>query len=968
MKGMHGVRLRPDRAIVEVRVRLYNRTEDVQTFLWWANAAARANEHYQSFFPTDVRFVADHAKRAMATYPRASGRYYGIDYPARAVTAKDADRLDWYRNIPVPTSYMCLASEDDFFGGYDHAVEAGFVHWADHRIAPGKKQWTWGNAPFGWAWDRNLTDHDGPYVELMAGVFTDNQPDFSFLAPGETRSFSQYWYPIQRIGPAHQANLDAAVSLIVAATGDVTRIRVGVAATAVRPGSLVQLRDSGGDTVWSTKADLAPGSPLVTDVALTGPYAPADLELIVEHEGTRLISWRPRSEPAEAAPPAPATEPPSPEEIASADELYVTGLHLAQYRHATRSPEPYWREALRRDPGDARCSIALAARLHCTGNNDEAERLLRGAIARATLRNPNPYDGEAYYRLGLTLIRLGRPGEAYDALAKASWNAAWRAPAHWALARLDCREERWATALEHLDAALSAETGLLQARDLRALVLRRLGRAAEADECLRETLRLDPLDWWARDLTGHPLGCDAQTCLDVALDYAAAGFSTEALRVLDRAEHRLAAEGNAEDAVQAWGRPRSGLGPLLAYHRADLLARLGDREGAAAAADQARIADARHCFPGRAEDAAVLSRALDRDPDDGRAASLLGHWLYHHGRHEDAVACWRRAVEHDPSDVVAWRNLGVAAFNVEDDPAEATACYERALALAPQDAKLWYERDQLAKRTATTPEERLARLESRAGVVAARDDLTIEYVLLLLATGQADRALDVLTGRQFQPWEGGEGQVLFAWEQTQLALAHAAMAAGRAADAQAHAHAALTPPHTLGEARHALANTADLTLTLGDAHAARGTTDAARQAWTNAATADGDFQEMSTRPYSEMTYFSALAWRRLGHEDRAEQLIDGLEAYIAELEAAPARIEYFATSLPAMLLFTDDLQSRHTTTAMFLSVQVAAARGEWDTALARITDVLTRDPNHLPALVFRAKAASGTIRPSPPSF
>ena len=27
----------------------------------------------------------------------------------------------------------------------------------------------------------------GPYIELMAGVYTDNQPDFSFLAPGETK-------------------------------------------------------------------------------------------------------------------------------------------------------------------------------------------------------------------------------------------------------------------------------------------------------------------------------------------------------------------------------------------------------------------------------------------------------------------------------------------------------------------------------------------------------------------------------------------------------------------------------------------------------------------------------------------------------------------------------------------------------------------------------------------------------------
>ena len=126
--------------------------------------------------------------------------------------------LSFYANIPVPTSYMCMGSQEDFFGGYDHAAQAGIVHIANHHISPGKKQWTWGNHEFGYAWDRNLTDADArgefaPYIEIMAGVYTDNQPDFSFLQPGETKSWSQYWYPIQKIGPAQHANLEAAISL-----------------------------------------------------------------------------------------------------------------------------------------------------------------------------------------------------------------------------------------------------------------------------------------------------------------------------------------------------------------------------------------------------------------------------------------------------------------------------------------------------------------------------------------------------------------------------------------------------------------------------------------------------------------------------------------------------------------------------------------------------------------------------------
>ena len=55
---------------------------------------------------------------------------------------------------------MCLGTKGDFFGGYDHKAAAGIVHVANHYIAPGKKQWTWGNHAFGYAWDRNLTEPD----------------------------------------------------------------------------------------------------------------------------------------------------------------------------------------------------------------------------------------------------------------------------------------------------------------------------------------------------------------------------------------------------------------------------------------------------------------------------------------------------------------------------------------------------------------------------------------------------------------------------------------------------------------------------------------------------------------------------------------------------------------------------------------------------------------------------------------
>jgi thioredoxin-like negative regulator of GroEL len=115
---------------------------------------------------------------------------------------------------------------------------------------------------------------------------------------------------------------------------------------------------------------------------------------------------------------------------------------------------------------------------------------------------------------------------------------------------------------------------------------------------------------------------------------------------------------------------------------------------------------------------------------------------------------------------------------------------------------------------------------------------------------------------------------------------------------------------------------------------------------------------MRPQAFSEMTCFSALAWRRLGHPDRAARLIDGLAAHLAELRGTPARIDYFTTSLPTMLLFDDDLQARQDTQAEFLAAQLAALRGQRDTALDHLAVVLAREPAHLPARALRAELAA----------
>ncbi|WP_186814728.1 DUF5107 domain-containing protein [Cellulomonas terrae] len=952
MQGMHGLRLRPGSALIEVRGHVVNRTDDVQTFLWWANVAVAVDDGYQSFFPTDVHVVADHAKRAVTTFPQASGRYYGVDYAAQRTPERpDGDRLDWYRNIPVPTSYMCLGTQDDFFGGYDHGARAGFVHWADHRVAPGKKQWTWGNAPFGQAWDAQLTDTNGPYIELMAGVFTDNQPDFAFLRPGETKTFSQYWYPIQDIGPAHQATRDAAVRLDVVDQGSTTLVRAGVATTSARPGSRVLVR-SGDLVLLDERVDLAPGAPFVQEATVGGSLLPESCELVVEHDGGVLLTWSPRPQAGEqGAPTGAATEPPEPSQIDSVDELYVTGVHLAQYRHATRSPEPYWAEALRRDPGDSRSHVALGSRRQHDGRLEDAEQHLRAAATRLTRRNPNPRDGEAHYRLGVVLGRLGRSDDARSALATAMWDGAWVDAATVASARLDLADGRTERAADDLAALLVRTPGHHQARNLAAVAARRRGDLTAARAHVELVLTTNRLDAWARDL-GHRLGLDVTTtsdptvALDVAKEYLSVGEDDAAADLLERTSTVPSIPG------------RTNVGPLALVHLADLELRRGRPSGAETTLAGARSLDRTWCFPS-AGDHDALQRLRRWLPGDALLAELHGHWLYAAGRRLEAIEAWEVAATSGDAGPVVLRNLGVAAHNVQGRPDLAAAYYARARALAPGDARLLFESDQLAGRRGVDPAERIEVLLERPDLVGSRDDLSVQLAELLTADGRAPEALDVLTGRTFQPWEGGEGRVLAAWEDAHLSLARRSLAAGEPDAAVQHAHAALDPVPTLGEARHPLANTADLHLVLGDALAAAGDPGAARSHWERAAAQHADFQGMQVHPYSERTAAAVAALRRLGRRHEAQELRDGLASYLAEQRAVTARIDYFATSLPTMLLFTEDLQATHDARVRVLEAQLALLDGHEDGAVSIAADVLERHPLDPDARAVASRAGRG---------
>ena len=928
-KGMHGFTLHPDRAYLEVSVQLYNRTAEPQTFLWWANPAVSVDDDYQSVFPPDVHAVMDHGKRDVSDFPIAHGTYYKVNY----APGTDISR---YKNIPVPTSYMAYHSDFDFLGDYDHRAQAGMLHIANHHVVPGKKQWTWGNGDFGRAWDRQLTDEDGPYIELMCGAYTDNQPDFSWIQPGEEKCFTQIFMPYQKIGPACNANQHAAVHLEVK-NG---RADFGVYVTAPRRVS-VKL-NCGGAALYTRTVELEPGTVLVDHSALPGGSLAQDVRLEVYDGGVLLLAYSPQ-ESGKTEIPSPAQPARAPEAIESIEELFLNGLHLEQYRHATYAPEPYYLEALRRDPGESRCNNAMGLLLYRRGRFVEAEAYFRAAIKRLTLRNPNPYDGEAYYNLGLSLRVQGRLSEAKDAFYKAVWNAAVQDAAYYELACLSSRAGNPGEALELAERCLARNARHYRARHLKTALLRLTGDLREARAEIETSLASDPLEYgalWERCLLDGSADFERLVRPDpelrsaLALDYARAGLFAEAEKLLEA----LAQTDPLGAYSLAWVCEQGGKGQPAK----DWLARAGQLPPD-------------FCFPNRLEDVTILEAACRANPQDGRAPYYLGNFWYAHRRYEEAIRCWETACRLEPTFATAWRNLGLAYTNKRGDAGKALGFYEHAFELNRADGRVFFELDQLYKRLNRLPAERLERLEQHFELVQARDDLSVEYIQLLNLNGEPEKALAYLMGRSFHPWEGGEGKVTGQYVTSLVEGAKRLTAGGQARRAVDWLEQARIYPHNLGEGKLFGAQENQVFYTLGCAWESLGEGDAAR-AWFERASV-GLSEPVSAVFYNDqppdMIFYQGLAHLKLGRSEQAgmifRKLVDFGRAHLDDRVS----VDYFAVSLPDFLVFDADLNAGNRVHCLYMMALGALGLGDLAAAKEHFDAVLGLDANHIGATLHR---------------
>lgn len=894
-KGMQGFTLHPGKAYLEIKVKVYNRTPFPQTFLWWANPAVAVNDAYKSVFPPDVHAVFDHGKRDVSKFPIATGIYYKHDYSAGVDISK-------YKNIPVPTSYMAIRSKYDFVGGYEDDSRSGLLHVANHHLSPGKKQWTWGCGDFGVAWDRNLTDEDGPYIELMTGVYTDNQPDFTWLQPYEEKSWVQYFMPYAEVGYVKNATKDAVVNVETAAGAT----KIILYTTSEYTDMRLTLGEVGGKLLFDSMVNSAPGRTFETTVA-TGAAKAEELEMhLYDSAGGVMLSYKaeaPRINPI----PDPAKAAEAPADIASIEQLYLTGLHLEQYRHATYDPLDYYTEALRREPGDVRCNNAVGLLCMRKGMFAEAEQHFRRAVSTLTERNPNPYEGEPYYNLGWSLKMQGRMEEAYEAFYKAAWNAAWQDPAYLGLAQIDAGRGNLPEALRLVEAGLVRNWHNHKARHLQAAILRKMNLKESAAEWIDDSLAIDRFnigclfekfllsdDRQAGDKIRELLQDKTHAYIEYALDYAAAGLYGEARAFLEKYLSHSSY-------------------PIVHYALGYFADMAKDGQAADKYYRSAADADPDKCFPNRIEEVVILSQAIDRNPDDANAPYYLGNFLYAARRHEDAIKCWECSLAKGADMPVVWRNLALAYYNKKDKKKQAVCCMEKAFKLDNSDARIFMELDQLYKRMCYPCDFRLELLKRHMTLVEQRDDLYVELATLCNTMGLYEEAKEMIARRRFHPWEGGEGKVTGQYVICRLELAKQAMCEGKFDEALRLLEETDSFPHNLGEGK--LANAEENEIHYYKGLACRGLGQAEKAAYYFGLATKGSAEPRQAFFYNDQQpdkiYFQGLAWRQLGDEDKARSRFNKLIEHGEKHLFDDCKIDYFAVSLPDLAIWEDDLNKRN---------------------------------------------------------
>jgi hypothetical protein len=155
------------------RVLMNNPGAVAQPWMSWSNAALPSAPDTEYYFPKGK--VLRHASKIDTIT-------WETDGPKRESDIKEM------------TGYFWITKDANTFGAFTPSLGVGLFHVADEKSAPGMKLWSYGVGEDR-EWATLSTNTNQPYIEIQGGPIQDQSIKLQ-LQPGETRSHTEFWFPV----------------------------------------------------------------------------------------------------------------------------------------------------------------------------------------------------------------------------------------------------------------------------------------------------------------------------------------------------------------------------------------------------------------------------------------------------------------------------------------------------------------------------------------------------------------------------------------------------------------------------------------------------------------------------------------------------------------------------------------------------------------------------------------------------
>ncbi len=646
------IRLPNDKAYFETNSMWYNPTPFHEAYLSWENAAFKATDDLQFYFP-GTHYIGHGGE----VHP----------WPIN----KEGRNLSIYKenNFGSSKSYHVFGLFPNWYGGYFHNSDFGYGHWAPYDDAPGKKIWIWSLARSGAIWENLLTDTHGQYIEAQSGVkLNQASPESGFntpfnqlyMRPFYTETKSEYWFPVKETAGMVDASPTGTLNLVTSNDS----LHISFCPNIPIKDSLTV--SSGGTTVLADFLQLKPMQVYHKSIFL----ADAGGEILKVNIGQHLLSYT--SDVEENRISRPLTTPAG-QDFNSAEHLFRVADDLNAMRDYQKALETYL-ECLAKEPTHSRALSKVAELYYRKGQYEKAL-----SYARKVLEN-NTYDGGGNFIYGVIQKALGNQIDAIEAFSIAVRTMEYRSAAYVQIAGLYLHKFDFRKAKAYAEKSLDYNRYNITAHELLVTSLRKLQLADEARNSIDALLEIDALNHYARFeqylLSPTPELLSAftsvitnelpfETYLELAIAYANHGLKDEAIQVLEQSPEY--------PTVKYW----------LAY-----LNRGESRGKSIEYLKQAKELSPLLVFPFRPETIPVLIWAREQDTS-WKTNYYLGLIYWKLNRTKSAMQEFENCAD-SPDFAPFYISRGLLSQNRKSEDAAAHNDFERALELDPEEWRTWY--------------------------------------------------------------------------------------------------------------------------------------------------------------------------------------------------------------------------------------------------------------------------------------